>query len=162
MTTTNHLRRKSSQRRGAELIEVTLILLPLLGLIFLLLDLSMVIFLRSTFQHAVREGVRYGITGANDTGPCQDDSIKAIVKKDALGFLNSATASSKIHVHFTSPVSGSQSNNAPGNIIQVSVEAYIYNPLAPFGHSGSPYIWARAYDVMEPYPGAPPCLTTPE
>ena len=83
--------RKSSQR-GAEIIEVTLIAVPLFGLTFLLLDLSMAICLRSTFQHAVREGVRYAITGANDTGPCQDDSIKAVVKKNALGFLNSSAA----------------------------------------------------------------------
>src|ERR1700755_52023 len=99
-----------SRRRsqgGSELLEVALICVPLLGMIFLLLDLSMVIFLRSTFQHAVREGVRYGITGANDTGPCQDDSIKAIVKQRALGFLNSTANSAKIHVHFTSPVDGS-------------------------------------------------------
>ncbi|HXK07925.1 MAG TPA: TadE family protein [Verrucomicrobiae bacterium] len=144
------------------MLEVTLIVVPLFGLVFLLLDLSMVLFLRSTFQHAVREGVRYGVTGANDTGPCQDDSIKSIVKKDALGFLNSISGSSKIHVHFSSPVDGTRTNNAPGNIIQVSVEAYIYNPLAPFHHSGSPYVWARAYDVMEPYPGSPPCLTVAE
>jgi Flp pilus assembly protein TadG len=157
-----HKRKRSSGCRGAEIIEVALIIVPLFGLMFLLLDLSMVIFLRSTFQHAVREGVRYGITGANDTGPCQDDSVKAVVKRSAIGFLNSATASSKIHVHFSSPVDGSLTDNAPGNIIQVSVEAYQFNPLALFHRTGKPYIWARAYDVMEPYPGPHPCLTVSE
>src|SRR5437879_13380950 len=98
-------RKKTS--RGAEVVEVALIIVPLFGMIFLLLDLSMVIFLRSTFQHAVREGVRYGITGANDTGPCQDDSVKAVVQRSAIGFLNGAGPSAKIHVHFTSPVDGS-------------------------------------------------------
>jgi hypothetical protein len=155
-------RRGKSGCRGAEILEAALIIVPLFGLIFLLLDISMVVFLRSTFQHAVREGVRYGITGANDTGPCQDDSIKAIVKQDALGFLNSATNSAKVHVHFTSPVDGSLSDNAPGNIIQVSIEAYQYNPLALFQRSGAPYLWARAYDVMEPYPGTHPCRTVIE
>jgi hypothetical protein len=153
-------RKKSS--RGAEIVEVALIIVPLFGLIFLLLDLSMVIFLRSTFQHAVREGVRYGITGANDTGPCQDDSIKAIVKQRALGFLNSTANSAKIHVHFTSPVDGSLTDNAPGNIIQVSIEGYQFLPMAPYQHSTKPYIWARAYDVMEPYPGTHPCRTVAE
>jgi hypothetical protein len=151
---------KKSSCRGAEVVEVALIIVPLFGIIFLLLDLSMVIFLRSTFQHAVREGVRYGITGANDTGPCQDDSIKTIVKQRALGFLNSDP--SKIHVHFTSPVDGSLTDNAPGNIIQVSIEAYQFSPMAPFQRSGKPYIWARAYDVMEPYPGTHPCRTVAE
>jgi len=154
--------RRRKRSKGAEVVEVALVVVPLFGLIFLLLDLSMVIFLRSTFQSAVRAGVRYGITGANDTGPCQDDSIKAIVKQNALGYLNSSKASATMHVHFTSPVTGALSTNAPGNIIQVSVEAYQYNPLALFERSGSPYIWARAYDVMEPYPGAAPCLTVSE
>ena len=142
--------------------EVALIITPLFGLIFLLLDISMVVFLRSTFQHAVREGVRYGITAANDTGPCQDDSIKTIVKRSALGFLNSSADTAKIHVKFSSPVDGSATDNAPGNIIEVSVEAYQFKPLAPFQRSGNPYVWARAYDVMEPYPGAHPCRTVIE
>ena len=154
--------RRLKRSKGAEVVEVALVVVPLFGLIFLLLDVSMVIFLRSTFQSAVRAGVRYGITGANDTGPCQDDSIKAIVKQNALGFLNSSGAAGKMHVHFTSPVTGNLSTNAPGNIIQVSVEAYHYNPLALFERTGSPYIWARAYDVMEPYPGTPPCLSVVE
>src|SRR5215471_6269821 len=139
---------KKSSCRGAEMIEVAFIIIPMFSMIFLLVDVSMAIFLRATFQHAVREGVRYGITGANDTGPCQDDSIKTIVKARSLGFLNSATNTAKIHVRFSSPVDGSLTDNAPGNIIQVSVEAYQFSPLAPFGRSGKPYIWARAYDVM--------------
>jgi Flp pilus assembly protein TadG len=154
-------KRRRSQS-GAELLEVSLIALPLFGMIFLLLDLSMVIFLRSTFQQAVREGVRYGITGANDTGPCQDDSIKAIVKKNAIGFLNSTSEATTMHVHFMSPVTGAVSNNQPGNIIEVSVEAYKYGPMAPYGHIGGTYMWARAYDVVEPYPGTAPCLTVSE
>jgi hypothetical protein len=154
--------KRKSSCRGAELIEVALIIVPLFGMMFLLVDISMVLFLRSTFQHAVREGVRYGITGANDTGPCQDDSIKTIVKQRSLGFLNSAANTAKIHVHFTSPVSGNKSDNGPGNIIQVSIEAYQFIPFAPYQHSGKPYLWARAFDVMEPYPGTHPCLTLSE
>ena len=154
--------RKSGQR-GAEMIEVCLILVPLLGLTFLLLDLSMVIFLRSTFQHAVREGVRYAITGQNTTGPCQDDSIKTVVKANAIGFLNSAAATAQIHVHFIDPVDGSVSTNSFGNIVEVSVENYQYNPLAPYQRLNFPLkIWARAYDMMESIPGARPCLTKVE
>jgi hypothetical protein len=155
------VRKRRSSQSGAELLEVSLIAVPLLGLIFLLLDISVVIFLRSTFQQAVREGVRYGITGANDTGPCQDDSIKAVVKKYAIGFLNGTNAST-MHVHFMSPVTGAVSNNQPGNIIEVSVEAYKYLPWAPYWHVGGTFMWARAYDVVEPYPGVAPCLTVSE
>lgn len=149
--------------RGAEALETALVITPLLLITFLLLDLSLVIFLRSTFQHAVREGVRYAITGANTTGPCQDDSVKAVVKQNAIGFLTAAGPSATLHVHFMSPVDGSISNNAPGNIVEVSVEGYQYGPLAPFGRLNYPVqIWARAYDLMEPLPGALPCITKSE
>jgi TadE-like protein len=155
-----HRRRR---QRGAEMLETALILGPLLGITFLLLDLSMVICLRSTFQHAVREGVRYAITGQNTPGPCQDDSIKALVKRNAIGFLNSPTATATMHVHWINPVDGTVSNNAAGQIVEVSVEGYQYFPLAPFQRLNlQPKIWARAYDLMETIPGGLPCITTIE
>src|SRR5215475_7105480 len=100
--------RKSRRRsqRGAQVIEATLIAFPLFGLTFLLLDISWAIFQRATLQHAVREGVRYAITDRNDTGPCQDDSVKAVVKRNALGFLNASGPAATLHVHFIDPVSG--------------------------------------------------------
>lgn len=153
----------SSRRRGAEILEVAFIVVPLFAITFLLVDLSMAVCLRSTLQHAVREGVRYAITGANDTGPCQDDSIKAVVKKNAIGFLSQAPASNTIHVHWINPVTGGVSNNAFGNIVEVSVEGYQYLPLAPFERVGLPLkMWARAYDMTEPVPGALACISNPE
>jgi len=145
------------------MLEVSLILVPLLGFTFLMLDLSLAIFLRSTFQHAVREGVRYAITGQNTTGPCQDDSIKTVVKANAIGFLNSTTASNGLHVHFIDPVNGTVTNNAGGNIVEVSVEGYRFNSWAPFMSLNTPVtIWARAYDVMGPIVPPLPCITTSE
>ena len=155
-------RSKRNPRRGAQVVVASLIAVALFGMTFLLLDLSMALFLRSTFQHAVREGVRLGITGYANAGTCQDDTIKAVVKQNALGFLNSTSSASTIHVHFMSPVDGSVTDNAPGNIIEVTVEGYQYRPLALYQHSGSPLIWAKAYDVVEPYPGSRPCLTVSE
>jgi uncharacterized protein (UPF0333 family) len=154
--------KRKRRQSGAELLEASLIGGLLFGLIFLLLDISMALFLRSTFQNAVRVGVRYGITGANVPGPGQDDSIKAVVKKNAVGFLNSTAAAATIHVHFMSPVDGTKSSNAQGNIIEVSIEGYPFRLLAPFKHSGNPLISACAFDVMEPYTGAPPPLTVSE
>jgi len=154
---------RRSRSRGAELVEVTLILAPLLGITFLLLDMSMAIFLRSTFQHAVREGVRYAITGQNSPGPCQDDSVKAFVQQNAIGFLSSTAAYNTLHVHFIDPVNGTVTNNAGGNIVEVSVEGYQFNPWVPYLSLKSPVtIWARAYDVMEPIPSPYPCITKSE
>ena len=155
--------KRRARNRGAELLEVSLIVGPLFGITFLLLDLSMILFLRVTFQNAVREGVRYAITGQNSPGPCQDDSIKATVKKSALGFLNNPPASTTVHVHFISPTSGAVTNNAYGNIVEVSVEGYGAGPLAPFQRSPLPLkLWARAYDMMEFVPGTLPCISHAE
>jgi hypothetical protein len=132
----------------------------MLLLTFLMLDLSMVIFVRTTMQEAVREGVRYAITGRNTPGPGQDDSIKAIVKAHALGFLNSTTAAATIHVQFVNPNSGGQGTNAPGQIVNVKIEGYKYSSLAPFQRLNFPvYVYASASDVIEPYSGAAPPLT---
>jgi Flp pilus assembly protein TadG len=151
---------RRARQKGAELVEASLVVVPLFAITFLLIDLSMVVYLRSTFQQAVREGVRYAITGQNTTGPCQDDSIKSIVKTNAVGWLKNSPASATIHVRFLSPVDGSATNNASGNIVEVSVESYHYGPLAPFQRVNLPVqLTARAYDVMETIPGALPCLS---
>jgi Flp pilus assembly protein TadG len=156
-------RSRRSGQRGAELVEMAFIVVPLFGLTFLLLDVSMVVYLRCTFQHAVREGVRYAITGQNTSGPCQDDSIKAVVKQNAAGFLNGDSGAASIHVHFLSPVNGAVTSNAYGNIVEVSVEGYSYGVLAPYAKSSGPLqITARAYDMMEAVPGALPCITKSE
>jgi Flp pilus assembly protein TadG len=150
-------RSRRSRQRGAEMIEVCLILTPLLLLTFLLLNLSMAIFLRSTFQQAVREGARYAITGQVTTaGTCQDTSIKAVVAQHALGFLNAAPASATMHVRFRNATTGAIGSNAAGNIVRVSVENYQYAPLAPFRFFSSKLgIWANAGDVMGGLPVLP-------
>jgi len=151
---------RKSRERGSEPVEATLIFIPLLLMTFLMLDLSMVLFLRTTMQEAVREGARYAITAQNTTGPCQDDSIKAVVKTYALGFLKSTTAAATIHVQFVNPNTGGQGTNGPGQIVNVKIEGYKYSSLAPFERLNFPlYVFATASDVMEPYSGAAPCLT---
>lgn len=157
-------RRSRRSQRGAELIEVSLLIIPILGFVFITFDLSMVVFLRSTLQHAVREGVRYGVTSQVDSSGYADDAIKNVVKRAAVGFLNTTAASNTIHVRYMSPVDGSMTDNSKGNILHVSVEAYRYGPLTLFAKMGFPVnIWARAYDVMEAGPpGALPAIHHPE
>jgi TadE-like protein len=148
------------RQRGAVIVEASLVFIPMLLMTFLMLDLSMVLFLRTTMQEAVREGARFAITGQNTSGPCQDDSIKAIVKARALGFLGTTAGSATVHVQFINPNTGGQGSNAQGQIVNVKVENYKYSTLAPFQRLNYPlYVSANAADVIEPYPGAAPCLT---
>ena len=152
--------KRKSRESGSQVMEATFVIIPLLLMTFLMLDLSMVIFVRTTMQEAVREGARYAITGQNTFGTCQDDSIKAVVQYHALGFLKPSSAASTIHVQFVNPSTGGQGTNAYGNIVNVKIEGYKYSALAPFQRLNYPlYVFAEASDVMEPLSGASPCLT---
>lgn len=151
--------RARCRRRGATLVELALVLVPLLALIFAIMDFGFVIFLRSTFQHAAREGVRYAITGRTDAGTGQDASIKTRVQTNALGFLNGTTGAAKIFIRYYVPgtLAVTQSN-AGGNIVEVSVEGYTWGWMAPLLRNGFPplTIQARSSDRMEPPPGGTP------
>jgi Flp pilus assembly protein TadG len=143
--------RKSGRRfrtRGAEPLELTLVLLPLLAMVTVLLDTSWAVFAKAALQRAVRIGVRTGITLTSSQmaqGACLTDTVKGIVQSNAMGLLGSGTASSgyalmKVH-YFQPPATGSTSaatdvsansdGDQPGNIMQVSVQNYSLNPLVP-------------------------------
>lgn len=158
-------RRVSGTRRrkqpGHALMEGGLVLIPFFALFFAFVDYGMAIFLRNTFQHAVREGVRYAVTYQTlspSTG--QDASVKSVVQTNAMGFLNGANAS-LIQIHYydgkTLVETGS---NSPGNIVEVSVQGYQWGVVAPLLRSASPIgLNAFSSDRMEALPDgqfAPP------
>lgn len=135
-------------------------MVPLLGLLFGIMDFGFAIFLRSTLQHAVREGTRYAVTYQVDAGQCQDASIVNRVKGASIGFL--VGKESTIHVRYFDPVTFAEltgSANRPGNIVEVSVENYEYKWMAPlFWSSQALWIHVRSSDRMEGLPdgaGAP-------
>ena len=169
---------RRKHRRGVELIEFTLILLPLLGFTFLLLDMAWAIYKRATLEFAVREGCRFAVT--NQTVAMKDssnkdygliDSIKYVVQTRAMGFLGStptAPGYALIAVRFYDPnasltaalplpancASATAAPNWGGNLVEVSVENYQANALAPVMRSASPLVFVvRSADRME---GNPP------
>lgn len=153
------------RQRGNQLVEVSLIFLPLFALLLALIDFSMALFLRGTMQNAVREGVRYAVTYQTASGLCQDASIKAIVKGSAVGFLSGATDDAKIKVRYYNPsnlsteVTGGGSN-APGNVVEIGVEGFSWGWIAPLWRTASPFnINVYAADRMEGLAGgvSPPC-----
>jgi hypothetical protein len=181
--------KSKSRRRGVELIEFTLVLLPMLAFVFLLIDLSWAVFKRATLQFAVREGCRYAVTNQvqNLTDASGNhygllDSVKWVVQKRALGFLGSGPTApgwAAIQVKLY-PSSGSLTTalplpltcadvttkpNAGGtNLVEVSVENYQSGALAPLLRSAAPLNFvARSSDRMEgdPKSGVPKLLTCP-
>jgi len=146
---------------GAAILELALILVPLMALMFAIIDFSMPIFLKSMFTAAVREGCRFGIAyQMNYKGTAyttQTASVKAVVQDYSMGFL-SGTGVNKISVNYYSPIppfnqlTGNGSNNS-GNIIEVSINGYSWVPLVPIWRSNSPLtINAISADRLEGLP----------
>ena len=72
------------QRAGGRVLAM----LPLLAILFAVLDLSIAIFVKNTVQFAVCQGVRYAVTSQTMPGMGQDDSIKSVVQGYTLGLLD--------------------------------------------------------------------------
>lgn len=162
-------RRNGERRRGNALLEMAIVAVPLFGLLFSIVDFGLAIFIRTTLQHSVREGVRYAVTYGTSGGKCQDASITEKVQQAAMGFLNGSVGESKIKVRYfaideNNPGSFSEfssgTGNAPGNIVEVAVEGYEYKWLAPIYWSSAPLnISVRSADRMEGLGAgvSPPC-----
>lgn len=154
------------------MLEFTLAFLPMLILVFFVLDISWSIFTKSTLEYAVRSGVRYGITitGTQATAAASDltTMVKKRVQSNANGLLAGTTGYAKIFVNYLQPpaigstaaatdVSTQAYGNSPGNIMQVSIQGFKLMPLVPrlFGWnkvadtSAAP-IGAVAADLIEP------------
>jgi hypothetical protein len=159
-----------TRRRGARgntILELSVVLVPLFGLLFGIIDFSFAIFVRSTIEHSVREGVRYAATYQLKPSKCQVESVKQVVQDSAMGFLSGSRAD-LIKVRFFNPeadVSGNYTEvvaggNAVGNIVEVSVEGYNHNWLVPLYWGKDPMrVNVRSADRLEGLGAgvSPPC-----
>lgn len=147
----------SRRERGSECIEMALIFLPLCGFLFLIMDVAWMTYTRATLQSAVREGVRYAITNQTKAGMGQDDSIKSVVRKNAMGLINDGNAST-INIQYRTPDTGdTTTSNAVGNTVEISIQKYQMSPLGAVLHSGKPLTMsAVASDRMGGAPGGIP------
>ena len=174
---------RAGSRRGAETVEFTLAFLPLLAVMFVLVDSAWAIFVKSTLEYAVRAGVRQGITitGTQATAASSNQTamVKAIVQENALGLLSGAAGLAKIKVNYFLPpapnsngamtdVSNQTDGNAGLNVMQVSVQGYALPSLTPRIFSwktaadGSAIaLDAVAADLIEPGQDSPPIGTAP-
>jgi Flp pilus assembly protein TadG len=136
-------------------VEFALVLTPFFALALTTIELSLPIFKKSTFENAVREGCRFGITYQTTfngtTYTSMTSAIKAVVQANAMGFLSDATV---IHVNYFNSVSfadvtgsGTGVANADGNIIQVSVSGYTHSWIAPVA-----WFWGSTTFQINPAP----------
>jgi len=148
---------------GSTLVEFSVALLPLMALLFFTLDVAWSIFERATLQHAVREGVRFAVTGQVIGNSCLGSSIQQVVAQNSFGFIPASHASDYVTVNYLSPadlsaVSGA-GGPAGGNVVQVSVNQISVGSFGPIWRTATPIpLSAIASDVMESPPnGVAPC-----
>jgi Flp pilus assembly protein TadG len=157
-------RRLALSESGSTLIEFSIVFLPMLGLLLLTVDVAWAIFARATLQNAVREGVRFAVTGQVLPGnSCLGSSVQQIVAQNSVGFIPASQASQYVTVSYYSPtnlapISGA-GGPAGGNVVQVSANGVNVRSFGPLWHGTSPLpISATASDVMESPPnGVAPC-----
>lgn len=157
---------RDSFDQGSEIVEFGLVIMPLLGLVFLIMNVGWLIFAKASLQEAVREGVRFGITGQVAAGqPGITSSIRQVVQQFSSGFISPAAAPSKVSIQYFSPQTLTPVNGvascAGGNVVQVSVSNISINPLAALLISpGAMILSASSSDIMESSPNGivPSCL----
>ncbi|MBV9937239.1 MAG: pilus assembly protein [Acidobacteriaceae bacterium] len=149
-------RGRKKRERGSTLVEFTLTILPLLGLLMLTLDLAWVLFAWASIHEGVREGVRYAITMQSD------DSIRAVVEQYSFGFVNDTSKNGPIQISYFAPDNTPKDpndphGNSPSNIVKIVVSGVSINPMAPIWRSASPILLtASSADIVEPNPNGSP------
>jgi len=157
--------RNPAHERGSVLVESSFALLPLLALLFGVIDIGFAVFVRNTMQFAVRQGVRYAVTSQTMPGMGQDLSIKTVVNTYAMGLLDGLSPThdglSQISITYYDPVSlaplTGPGSNIGGNIVVVSCTGLSWAWMAPLLRSTAPMQFSvSSADIMEATPLAGP------
>jgi Flp pilus assembly protein TadG len=156
MTTAGSQKRGKSQRGGA-LMEGTAVTLLLFGLLFLVVDLALALFTKATLQAAVRAGVRLAVTEQLGSNLYLNDAITQTVQQNALGILNGTNGACKIAINYYNPITGQADTGTGGDVVEVSIVGYKYQPVGILKSSSPVTISASSSDVMEqcPFAGCP-------
>ena len=157
---------------GSQIVEFGLVILPLMGVLFLIMDVSWICFAQMSLQHAVQVGVRSAVTGYMPSGfGGQDGYIKWVVEHNSMGFVAGPSGLNQISICYIDPstLSTNPSNvpkcltgtgsNAGGNVIEVSVANVAVSAFGPIWRESSAHLFlnANSSDVMESSPnGIPP------
>jgi hypothetical protein len=155
-------RKRLRTQKGNAIVEFSLCFLLFLSIFLGFAHVCFAIFVKATLHHAVREGVRVGITGETSPGRGHDNTIKDAVKANAIGLLSGASEEQKIKIKYYREDGGGETNlNLGRNLLEVTVEGYsleMFNvPLFPLP---MPTLTVSAVDKLEPY-RVPPSRADP-
>ena len=156
----NVVSRRKARQGGQELIEFTLLLFPILGFLFLTIDVAWMVTTRAQLQYGVRQGSRWAIANGNNYALPANlvTAVQSVVKRNVL-FQSLNGHDDLIVVTFYAPtdlttplaLTGiSPPASSPGNVVQVAVESYQAKSLLGVFHSLTPFSFsARSLDVMQ-------------
>lgn len=147
-----------SGRHGQAMIEFALCFLLFMAVIFGFSQIAMSVWMKSTLHFAVREGIRFAITGRTLGSDGHDASIKEVIRRRAGGVLSEEQADDLITIQYYDPSGVATAVNAGGNTIVLTVNNYPVPML-----TGSALSWAgeaitvsaKAVGRQEPYPNPP-------
>src|SRR5690349_6981025 len=133
-------------RRGGVLVESVLAVMPMLALLFGMLDFAFAIFIKNSMSFAVRQGVRYAVTSRTISGMGQDASIKTVVNTYSLGMADALSPDhngmNRITIRYYDPVSLAEvtgaGSNAGGNIVVVAATGLSWAWMVPLLRDAAP------------------------
>lgn len=148
-STEEGLRRRRKSQGGHEILEAALTMALFFGFMFLIMDISMAVFVKGSLQTAVEEGVRTGITETLLSGTNYlSDSIAKSVAQNSKGYVSTAKPLCSVTVQYFDPDAdppGYVTSIASGHntILIVSVNNYKYSAMGPilqgWGYNGQTY-----------------------
>ena len=155
-------------RTGQAIVEFSLCFLLFISIILATFSFCFWVFAKATLHHAVREGVRFAITGRTLNGPLgplgQDDVIKDTVVENSWPFLTDAADRDAITIEYFEADGTPTTDNFARNSVVVSVVNYAVPMITPsplFPLLDQAFFNVSAVDRVEPFPGTPPLRVVP-
>lgn len=165
---------RGDPRSGNAFIEFGLVFVLMITLLIGMFEFIWVLYIRATLHNAVREGVRFAITGGD--GAALDDSVKAVIERNSGGLITGTELDEYVSIEFfdadcptgaSCPAGGAASAGAAqaraGSIVKIAVNCFEVMPITslirrdPSTGQRVPFeLTVTASDKMEPFPGAPP------
>lgn len=172
-------RARRNPRRGNAFIEMAFVLLPFFTLMFGIVDFSMILYLRHTFQNAVNAATRFGVTyntsftsskGVTVACATQTECIKAVIYDNTNGLITSTNhvnskGAEEVWVDWYTPDNLSRPAsttpvNKTGNVLEVRIDNYLWSWIMPMWaflgnggqNPGQVSISAYSSDVMQSLP----------
>jgi len=162
------LQRRRKNQKGAEALEATMTFVLFFGFLFLIMDISMAVFIRGDLQTAAEAGVRTGVTENLNGASYLSDAIVTSVQQNSKGFLTTHTAQCTVQVQYydpdaTPPAYVTSLTSGHNTILLVTVNNYTYKPMGPILQGPKALnLSAVATGAMQPCPnGQCPAATNP-